>query len=165
MQNDLISKIEVLNIIHEKYMKFRIESQTPMGEDNVLIDDTKESIAIVLKALHDDVKNLKTAYDVENVCEQLKETSKIYCEEYHQREGSLYIQDVVEIVRYGGEKYKTKTNADRIRVMTDEQLADILVYYSQGVWCTNVTNGRYWQFEENAIKSIIEFLQSEVEEE
>lgn len=43
-----------------------------------------------------------TAYSVEKVVAELKENSKVYCEEYHQREGSLYIQDVVEIVRNGG---------------------------------------------------------------
>lgn len=48
------------------------------------------------------IDNQPTAYDVKNIVEQLKENSKIYCEEYHQREGSLYIQDAIEIVRKGG---------------------------------------------------------------
>ena len=43
-----------------------------------------------------------TAYDVDAVVEELKEISKTYCEEYKQREGSLYLQDAVEIVRKGG---------------------------------------------------------------
>lgn len=48
------------------------------------------------------IDNQSSAYDVKKVIEQLKENSKIYCEEYNQREGSLYIQDVIEIVRNGG---------------------------------------------------------------
>lgn len=48
------------------------------------------------------VEKYPTAYDVDKVVEQLKENSKIYCEEYHQREGSLYLQDVIEIVKQGG---------------------------------------------------------------
>lgn len=73
--------------------------------------------------------------------------------------------EVIRVALKDCEIVNPKTNADRIRSMTDEQLAEILVYYSQGVWCTNVTNGRYWSYEETAIKSIVEFLQSEVEEE
>lgn len=76
MQNDLISRSEVLNIIHEKYMKFRNESQTPIGEEDVLIDGTKESIAIVLKALHDEIKEMQIAYDVEKVVAELETKAK-----------------------------------------------------------------------------------------
>ena len=49
-----------------------------------------------------DYKMQQTAYNVDAVVEELKECSEIYCEEYKQREGSLYLQDVVEIVRKGG---------------------------------------------------------------
>ena len=61
---------------------------------------------------------------MEKVVEQLKENSEVYCKEYRQREGSLYIQDVVEIVRNGSKEYEIKTNADSIRAITDEQLAE-----------------------------------------
>lgn len=57
-----------------------------------------------MKAILDFVDAQPTAYSVEKVVAELKENSKVYCEEYHQREGSLYIQDVVEIVRNGGMK-------------------------------------------------------------
>ncbi len=43
-----------------------------------------------------------TAYDVDKVAQELKEISAIYCEEYKQREGSLYLQDAIEKVRKGG---------------------------------------------------------------
>lgn len=48
------------------------------------------------------LQDIETAYNVDAVVEELKEISKIYCEEYKQREGSLYLQDAVEIVRKGG---------------------------------------------------------------
>lgn len=80
MQNDLISRSDLL------------KEFDPNGE---LLDPMAVRMKIV---------TAPTAYDVEKVVEQLKENSKIYCEEYHQREGSLYIQDVVEIVRNGGKE-------------------------------------------------------------
>lgn len=56
----------------------------------------------IIKACIGLVQTQFTAYDVEKVVEELKEISVIYCEEYKQREGSLYLQDAVEIVKRGG---------------------------------------------------------------
>nr|DAM96273.1 MAG TPA: hypothetical protein [Caudoviricetes sp.] len=42
---------------------------------------------------------IPTAYDVDKVVEQLKDSSKTYCEEYHQRENNLYLLDAIEIVK------------------------------------------------------------------
>lgn len=48
------------------------------------------------------LQDIEKAYDVDAAVEELKEISKTYCEEYKQREGSLYLQDAVEVVRKGG---------------------------------------------------------------
>lgn len=48
------------------------------------------------------LRDIPIAYDVDEVVEQLQEISKVYCEEYHQREGSLYLQDAIEIMKAGG---------------------------------------------------------------
>lgn len=97
MQNDLISKQSVIEKIWELYNSY--------GNDAEVYDElTTEAINREFSRLQRAIENMKTAYDVEKVIAELKENSKIYCEEYHQREGSLYIQDVVQIVRSGGKE-------------------------------------------------------------
>ena len=44
-----------------------------------------------------------TAYDIDKVVEQLKDSSRIYCKEYKQRENNLYLLDAIEIVKGGAE--------------------------------------------------------------
>ena len=53
-------------------------------------------------AVKDVINNMPTAYNVDNVVEELKDSSKIYCEEYNQRDGNLYLLDAIEIVEGGG---------------------------------------------------------------
>lgn len=53
-------------------------------------------------ALAQKIDEQTTAYDVDKVVEQLEDISKVYCEEYHQQEGILWLQDAVEIVKRGG---------------------------------------------------------------
>lgn len=48
------------------------------------------------------IDSMDSAYNVDKVTEELKEIYAIYCEEYKQREGSLYLQDAIEIVKRGG---------------------------------------------------------------
>lgn len=55
--------------------------------------------AAVLSQLID---NQPTAYDIDKVIEQLKDSSRTYCEEYKQRENNLYLLDAIEIVKKGG---------------------------------------------------------------
>ena len=43
-----------------------------------------------------------TAYDEKLVEEQLKEVSEVFCKEYSKPEGSLYLQDAIDIVKRGG---------------------------------------------------------------
>lgn len=74
MQGDLISKDQVLNLIHEKYLHFREKSQVKIDEGHIEIIKEYESVAIVLKFLHDEIKKMSTAYDVEKVVE---ETDKV----------------------------------------------------------------------------------------
>lgn len=95
MQNDLISRSALIDHLNNGAINFKIS----MPESHV--DTVKKVLAIFFEQIEKAIEEQPTAYDVENVVEQLKENSKIYCEEYHQREGSLYIQDAVEIVRNG----------------------------------------------------------------
>lgn len=76
-----------------------IEDNSPM---NWTDSESEIQADIDYKCFADMVKNQPTAYDVDAVVDELKEISKTYCEEYKQREGSLYLQDAVEIVRKGG---------------------------------------------------------------
>lgn len=57
-----------------------------------------------MKAILDFIDMQPTVYDIEKVVEKMQEASKIYCTEYHQREGNLNIVDAVEIVKTGGMK-------------------------------------------------------------
>ncbi len=67
-----------------------------IGEDE-LIKGRVENDPVVIAA-----KCTPTAYDLDKVVEQLEDISKVYCEEYHQQEGILWLQDAVEIVKRGG---------------------------------------------------------------
>lgn len=58
----------------------------------------QETAIMLIKAFADS----KPAYDPEAVVAELEEISEIYCEEYHEKEGSLYLQDAIKIVRKGG---------------------------------------------------------------
>lgn len=48
------------------------------------------------------IEDMPTAYDPEKVVAELEEISEIYCKEYCKKEGSLYLQDAIKIVRKGG---------------------------------------------------------------
>ncbi len=67
-----------------------------LDEENAREDNLGEIVTL------EDFDRQPTAYDVDRVIEQLKENSKIYCKEYQQRKGSIYLQDVIEIVKAGG---------------------------------------------------------------
>lgn len=54
------------------------------------------------------VSDIPTAYNVDKVVEQLKDSSKTYCEEYHQRENNLYLLDAIEIVKAGDVKRESQ---------------------------------------------------------
>lgn len=102
MQNDLISRKDVEHAIKE-FSKKRI-CEIPKGlsleEHSKILDIIEEENCEMLKSIN----NIPTAYNVKKVVEQLKNISKIYCEEYHQRDGSLHLQDAIEIVRNGGKE-------------------------------------------------------------
>lgn len=78
------------------------------------IDELK-GCAIIRPHSREDMKAIKscseviphneitTAYDIDKVVEQLKDSSRIYCEEYKQRENNLYLLDAIEIVKGGAE--------------------------------------------------------------
>ena len=59
----------------------------------------------------------------------------------------------------------TVPKASRIRAMTDEELAGMLISYSDGYnkgWCSTIST-RYYASKEDAIKNVIKFLQTESE--
>ena len=60
------------------------------------------AIALDFVAAIDEIKEQPTAYDVDKVVKELEDSSKIYCEEYNQRDGNLYLLDAIEIVKQGG---------------------------------------------------------------
>jgi len=61
-------------------------------EDGTAEDCTKE----------ESIESWNTRKPMERIVEQLEDISKVYCEEYHQQEGILWLQDAVEIVKRGG---------------------------------------------------------------
>ena len=56
------------------------------------------------------------------------------------------------------------TNGDRIRAMSDEELADRLIFYREDLEEFLTNNGRYYEYED-ALKKEIEWLQQPAEEE
>ena len=70
----------------------------------------------------------------------------------------VYLSEAIDIINQVEAEYnQTVTNADRIRQMTDEELAEFLfeVEYRRSVF----GNGAKWKSEEDALK----YLQEEVE--
>jgi hypothetical protein len=69
----------------------------------------------------------------------------------------------IEIVKELEVEYKPKTNADRIRCMTDEELAEFLCKLdTEGIAPKSIWNGEFWIDEG---EGLLNWLQSEVEKE
>ena len=49
--------------------------------------------------MHDEIQAEAVKEFADRIVEQLKESSKTYCEEYGQRENTLYLWDAIEIVK------------------------------------------------------------------
>lgn len=65
------------------------------------------------------------------------------------------------------ESSQKQTNADRIRSMSDEELAELFVYWDcdEADYSTNLPiNGCKWGSKEEMLSRVIDYLQSEVEE-
>lgn len=90
MNDDLISRKSLLKNIDEVIEQYSYE------KDGVAVMD-------VLTCIRDMVSDMP-AYDTDKVIEQLKDSSKIYCEEYKQRENNLYLLDAIDIVKKGGKE-------------------------------------------------------------
>ncbi|MFQ9515376.1 MAG: hypothetical protein ACLRZ9_06070 [Eubacterium sp.] len=80
MSNDLISRKEVLKLIH-----------TSGGCDSS--NDYDKGWDECVDHLYSEVESMPTAYDPDKVVEQLEE---------YGRNGDLYLQSVIEIVKEGG---------------------------------------------------------------
>lgn len=96
MQNDLISKGQVLNLIHEKYLHFREKSQVKIDEGHIEIIEKYENVAIVLKHLHDTIEKMPIAYDVEKVEKQIHDYK---CKKCRNILGTLSSDEYCEIVK------------------------------------------------------------------
>ena len=74
---------------------------------------------------------------------------------------SAGINALIEEVNELAEEYKPKTNADRIRSMTDEELAEFLCKLdTMGTEPKSLWNGEFWIDEG---EELLNWLQSEVE--
>ena len=73
-------------------------------DGDVLIEEIRNKIPVYRgrNTFMSFVGDMPTAYYPEKVVVALEEISEIHCEEYHKEEGSLYLQDVIKIVRKGG---------------------------------------------------------------
>lgn len=85
--SDLISRSELYNELRN-----RLTWLMAYGDD--IYSDVDSDIKNV-------IDNMPTAYDIDNVVKELKDSLKIYCEEYNQRDGNLYLLDAIEIVKRG----------------------------------------------------------------
>lgn len=70
----------------------------PVDKDEV--EQYRKKIQYYEKLLSEQAEQRQSCVDM--VVEKLKESSRIYCEEYNQREGSLNLLDAIEIVKGGG---------------------------------------------------------------
>ena len=94
---------------------------------------------------------------IEKLIERLEE---YHCEnEFETNSG--FIEVCIDIVNGLAEEYKPKTNADRIRSMTDEGLAEFLCELDTiGTEPKSLWNGEFWIDEG---EELLNWLQSEVE--
>lgn len=124
---------------------------------------------MMLYEIADMIEDAPTAYDVDKVVEQLEDYGNEEMDYYRNTPYEKCIEECVhkaiEIVKGGGVNDKTKqTNADRIRNMSDEELAEFIEQISTDSMET-ISFGtkeykEIWERKETAL----EWLQSEVEE-
>lgn len=98
---------------------------------------------------------------IEKLIKRLEKLGWVYAD-YYPDETEIY-DEVVKIVNELVEEYKPKTRADKIRSMSDEELAGLTITYNDyygEYYCSD--EERYDSYED-AIKHEIEWLQSEAE--
>ena len=98
---------------------------------------------------------------IEKLIKRLEKLGWVYAD-YYPDETEIS-DEVVKIVNELVEEYKPKTRADKIRSMSDEELAGLTITYNDyygEYYCSD--EERYDSYED-AIKHEIEWLQSEAE--
>ena len=98
---------------------------------------------------------------IEKLIKRLEKLGWVYAD-YYPDETEIY-DEVVKIVNELVEEYKPKTRADKIRSMSDEELAGLTITYNDyygEYYCSD--EERYDSYED-AMKHEIEWLQSEAE--
>ena len=109
--NEIIKALEMCSNIQCKWcplVKTDYCTQYLIGEAFDLIKRQQAEIERLQKEnnqfanigkMYSEIKAEAVKVFAERVVEQLKESSKIYCEEYGQRENTLYLWDAIEIVK------------------------------------------------------------------
>ena len=82
---------------HEEYIDLMSATLELIQRQQERIERLKDNLDAVLKERTDHTEAIKDFAD--RVVGQLKESSKTYCEEYGQRENTLYLWDAIDIVK------------------------------------------------------------------
>ena len=119
--SDLISRKKVIDILEK-------EKSLNCGYD----------ADIAIFSIEKRIRELPTVYDIDKVVEELKDSSKIYCEEYNQRDGNLHLLDAIEIVKQGGVaddvcEWECKYINDKYSYLTS--CGNIFIYETNSVYC------------------------------
>ncbi len=103
--------IKALNVCQSRYSGYYCERCPLLGEHDCVRTLIKESLTVIQRQqaeldrlerhtkMHDEIQAEAVKEFADRIVEQLKESSKTYCEEYGQRENTLYLWDAIEIVK------------------------------------------------------------------
>lgn len=109
---------------------------------------------------------------IEKLIERLREKSFYIQTNRNRQEKFIHTETATEIVNQLAEEYKPKTQADKIRSMSDEELADYIVFIGDGFsekipyckstpQCTEILDSGRIVPNKMCIECLVKWLQSE----
>lgn len=112
MNNEAISRSEVLNIIHSEYMKFRTGSTTFIkGTNLVLAEAQTEAIAVILRGIEQEIESEK----MRNIHEKLLK-SRAYTRAYTKEEvRDMFLDEIICSAEYWEKDKGTPSIKDKLQ--------------------------------------------------